>query len=573
MLGCHLVAIQLDRLASVEAHQQPPAAIQERGVGNAEQRDAGLLLVHAQHHAGGEVRQQRARGSGGRIGGAGNHAEPSRWRAAHQPLEVRGAVAECRELRHDDDQLRGRLGRQPVQLAFEPLRRQLRHSSRHSRRSTPPRAAARRSALATRAGARSATAARPRAIGAPSTWRARSSGSSRRPGPADLRPARVRAPARPRSRPACRTAHPVAAGTGRRLEATRRLATDASCVPASHAGRRPGRPKSRPRTRLPGDRRGSAPDRPAAAVRRVRRPGSAWSTSGHRRQRSGARCRGRTPRQAAAAGRRARSQGRRRRHADDVQTRGRAAPRRSRPRPRPRSRARAKAAASVEAAERPAWPRRRQPPGRRRPAPARVSTTVQASVMAARASRLAHGSAVSAWSSAKGGSGWKSRTSGGTTCTGRQRPTAPGWHGCRRRRRCRRCGAAVAPRRPTGQARMPRRSALSRGWLRCNRLGRRQAQPQPWPDQVRIGQRARSVQARLAAVQLEQLAPAVFISQYARRDAQQRVARLDRVPALAVHFLDAPACVGHIEHPAGLDHALGFEQLSVRHAPPDVRAQ
>ena len=309
MLYCHLVAIQLDRLASVDAHQQPPAPIQERGVGNAEQRDAGLLFVHAQDHAGGEVRQQRARGSGGRIGGAGNHAEPSHWRAAHQPLEVRGAFAEYRELRNDDDQLSGRLGRQPVQLAFEPLKGSFdtrlvtRVDRRHQVRQVGDRPWQRAlvpnqpqpHVLGRSARRQRGEHARQDRLGALARQTCDQHMSKRRPGRGvDLLVVQ-------------HTQWQQARGGHSRR--TRRLATDAFCAPASHAVRRPGRPKSRPRTRLPGDHRGSAPGRPAAAVRRVRPPGSVWSTSGHRRQRSGARCRGRTRRQAAAAGRRARSAG------------------------------------------------------------------------------------------------------------------------------------------------------------------------------------------------------------------------------------------------------------------------
>jgi hypothetical protein len=103
VLGCHLVAVQLDRLAAIEAQHQPTTAIQVRGIRAAEQRHAGFLFVHPQNQARGEVREQRALRNSQRISRAGDEPQ-SRPVATYEPLQVGSCVAECRQFWDHDDE-------------------------------------------------------------------------------------------------------------------------------------------------------------------------------------------------------------------------------------------------------------------------------------------------------------------------------------------------------------------------------------------------------------------------------------------------------------------------------------
>ena len=60
MIGRHLVAVHLDRLATINPRQQPTATTQEGRVGNSEQRHADLFGLHTQHHAALEMRKEWA---------------------------------------------------------------------------------------------------------------------------------------------------------------------------------------------------------------------------------------------------------------------------------------------------------------------------------------------------------------------------------------------------------------------------------------------------------------------------------------------------------------------------------
>ena len=74
MFGRDLIAVQLHRLATINPHQEPAATAQEGGVGYAEQRNTGLLVLHAQHHAALEVRQEWAEQRGLRAARCGDDA-------------------------------------------------------------------------------------------------------------------------------------------------------------------------------------------------------------------------------------------------------------------------------------------------------------------------------------------------------------------------------------------------------------------------------------------------------------------------------------------------------------------
>ena len=111
MFGRHLVPVQLDRLAAIQSKKQPTAAAEERGVRHTEQRDAGLLILHPQHHARAEVGEQRTGQRLLRAGSGGDEPQTEVRLAVDQQLERRREFAEDGRLGHHQHQVGARLPR------------------------------------------------------------------------------------------------------------------------------------------------------------------------------------------------------------------------------------------------------------------------------------------------------------------------------------------------------------------------------------------------------------------------------------------------------------------------------
>ena len=111
MFGRHLVPVQLDRLAAIQSKKQPTAAAEERGVRHTEQRDAGLLILHPQHHARAEVGEQRTGQRLLRAGSGGDEPQTEVRLAVDQQLERRREFAEDGQLGYHQHQVGARLPR------------------------------------------------------------------------------------------------------------------------------------------------------------------------------------------------------------------------------------------------------------------------------------------------------------------------------------------------------------------------------------------------------------------------------------------------------------------------------